>query len=59
MERDTQAKKEKQATTVEVDEPKMPTYEYQKDDARSFSIGCNDAAGATPHSRNNATLKVF
>ena len=59
MERDTQVKKEKQGTTAEVDQPKMPTYEYQKDDARSFSIGCRTADGASPHSRNNVTLKIF
>jgi hypothetical protein len=46
---------------VAADQPKMPKYDYQKDDTRTFSVGCSEETAkspSTPHSRNG-TLKIF
>ena len=54
-------KKEK-PVTVEADQPKMPKYDYQKYDARSFSVGYDERIAReedAPHSRNGSVLKIF
>jgi hypothetical protein len=45
------------------DQPKMPKYEYQQNDSRSFSVGfrTTDNQGTKPPPSENAasTLKVY
>ncbi len=58
----TPLKKAKQ-DMPEPDQPKMPEYEYQKDDSRSFSVGYGEPpkrdGKIADHSENKSALKIF
>ena len=59
MAKDIQSKQASPATPASpANEAPMPTYEYQKDDARSFGVSykCQDEKST---SANATTLKVF
>lgn len=54
--------KEESRDMANPDQPKMPKYEYQANDTRSFSVGFRtfEDRGAKPQpSENASTLKVY
>ena len=60
MANDTPLKKES-PVMARPDEPKMPKYEYQQNDTRSFSVGfgTDDNKEKSHPSENSSTLKIY
>lgn len=62
MAKDTQLRRENR-DMANPDQPKMPKYEYQANDTRSFSVGFRTAGSQgdekTKPAENSSTLKVY
>jgi hypothetical protein len=60
MAHDIPSKKES-PVTARADQPKMPKYDYQPNDSRTFSVGYEapEKVAADPHCQNSMSLKIF